>query len=206
MSADVFSVTVGVYDNSGEHLESTSGFNYTISLSLSPYGQFLSDGPQLTNDGIAVFENLRIVSGGTYKIVPQSEGITIVEEYSVNISNYVHQIILKPQSQTISANFSFNVEIELYAEDGTLFNRKCDLLLTENGGSQVYGENSSFIHNGIASLSIYFETTGEKVLNATCPSVYHNDTYSFPAVSNTTNITIEQLTLNITEFVPVRFT
>ena len=107
-------MSVGVYDNSGENLKSASGFNYTISLSLSPYGQFLSDGPQLTKGGIAVFENLRIVSGGTYKIVPQSEGITIVEEYPVNISNYVHQVILKPQ--TISANFSFNVEIELYAE------------------------------------------------------------------------------------------
>jgi hypothetical protein len=200
VSADVFSVSVGVYDNSGENLKSASGFNYTISLSLSPYGQFLSDGPQLTKDGIAVFENLRIVSGGTYEIVPQSEGITIVEEYPVNISNYVHQVILKPQ--TISANFSLNVEIELYAE--TLFNGTCNLLLTEKGGSQVYGENSSVIHNG--SLSIYFETTGEKVLNATCPSVYHNDTYSFPAISNTTNITIEQLTLNIVDFKPVRFT
>ena len=93
VSADVFSVSVGVYDNSGENLKSASGFNYTISLSLSPYGQFLSDGPQLTKDGIAVFENLRIVSGGTYEIVPQSEGITIVEEYPVNISNYVHQVI-----------------------------------------------------------------------------------------------------------------
>ena len=206
MSADVFSVTVGVYDNSGINLESLSRYNYTISLSLSPYGKFLYGGSQLTDDGIAVFENLRIVSGGTYEIVPQSEGITLAQEYQVSITSYVHQVILQTQTQTISANFSLNVDIELYAEDGTLFNGTCDLVLTENGGSQVYGENSYKIHNGTASLSIYFETAGEKVLNATCPSVYYNDTYSFPAVSNTTDIKVESLKLNITEFVPVRFT
>ena len=206
MSGDVFSVSVGVYDNSGNKLENHSGFNYSISLSLSPYGEFLNGESQLTNNGIAVFENLRILSEGTYNIVPNSDGIALAEEYQVSISNYVHHIVLKPQTQEITANFSFNMEIELYAEDGTLFNGTCNLVLTENGGSQVCEEDSYVITNGTASLSIYFETTGEKVLIATCPSVNYNDTYSFPAVSSTTTINVESLKLYINEFSPVRFT
>ena len=129
---------VGVIFDTGNTLVIFSGFNYTISLSLSPYGEFLIGESQLTENGIAVFENLRILSGGAYDIVPNSEGITLLTHYQVSISNYVHQIVLTSSTQTITANFSIDVEIELYAEDGSFYNGTCDLVLTENGGSQVF--------------------------------------------------------------------
>ena len=191
---NTFSLLVGVYDNGGQHVETSLG-SYTISLTLSSSGIFSGTVSGVTTNGQITFSGLRIISRGTYTITASSTGITSATTSTVSIVNYAYTVTTATSNSSPSENFSFTITVTIKGEDGAAFLGSCTVALTESTSSITMTSAASALttSTGTATLSIYATSTGSKTITATCPA-----SGSSPAVSGSVAITVLTEVLKIT--------
>ena len=189
-----------MYDNTGTTVESVRG-SYPIALSLSPSGTFSSAYASAnTISGERTFSSIRILSAGTFTLTASSAGITDgVFASPLQISNYPFSMSIVQNVTTTSVNFMFQLDISLSTEDLLLSASACLVTLTESSGC-LNGDTSLSV-TGSRSFKVYCSSDGSKTITATCPA-----SGSYPAVTSSVTITLQTLTLAITNFVPVLLT
>ena len=196
-SLDTFSVTAGVYDNSGNTLESTNQ-EYTISLSLSGNGVISGTHSGRSTNGQVIFSSLRVVSMGTFTLTAASTGTTSAVSSPFSVINYAFAISLSPSNSSPSVNFPFTLTALITGEDTAAFLGSCTASLTINTGETMYGTLSTTTSTGTATFTIYLSTIGDKVIDCTCPA-----SGSSPAVVGTIDVKvlIQALTISLSPIV-----
>lgn len=154
----------------------------------------------MTSSGTYTFNNLKILSSGTYKLVVTSSDMTTVETSTTTITNYAYSMTITSENLTPTVNYNFNVEVSIFGEDQELFTRSCTIALSDNlSPTTLSGENNLSTSTGIKTFSIYFTSSGSKTLEARCP-----ETSTGTSVFYSVSITVKQLKLILVNFVPVR--
>ena len=168
-SLTAFSVSVGVYDNDSQLLETVRG-PYLIVLTLTPTGTIFGTSSVNTASGIASFSSLRILSAGTFTITASSSGITSATSTFFTVINYVYTVTITSSISRPSANFNFGVTVLLLGEDTNAYTSSATIILTA-GSNTISGILSATTSSGTATLSVYFTTTGSKTITATCNTI-----------------------------------
>ncbi|OMJ71465.1 hypothetical protein SteCoe_30311 [Stentor coeruleus] len=173
---DIFSITVGVYDNSGTYIESSNG-QYSISLqfldqnSLDVTATVLEGNvaeKQCTN-GVCIFSSLRIKSSGQYKIkaVASDSDITVYETSFFSINYGIQSIELLVDTINTPCFHTFIATVNLYNTNGDLYEQACDVILVEQGGAIIYGDYVDVSVTKTKNYSIYFANSGTLTIKAT---------------------------------------
>ena len=141
-----------------------------------------------TTNGIATFDNIRILTAGSLTLQATSTGTdSATLGTPISITNFVFTIEAVTSSSTPSKNFAFDLTVTLKSEDGLVYLPAATIALTESSGETILGYSPSGAVNGVKVFRIYFETLGAKSLVATCNGI----------VSNTVSVTVLDQTLKI---------
>jgi hypothetical protein len=198
-----FSLTISIYDNSGNNLENQRG-EYIITITLSPNTGSLNTAgtsslTSMTTSGEYTFTNLKILSLGTFKLIISSTGMTSVETSNISIINYAYSMTISSSTLTPTVNFDFTLTIAIKGEDNLSFLRSCTITITDNlSPTMLAGDNNLVTTSGSQDFIVYFKTSGSKTVTASCP-----ETGTETSLTQTINITPAQLKLVISSFTPV---
>ena len=195
-SLNAFSMTVGVYDNSGTTLHTIRG-PYSISLSLTPSGSTVGTLTASTTSGEITFSNLRILSANTFTISASATDMQTATTSSFPVVNFAYSIVLTASTTTPSLNFNFDITATVKGEDGNLFSGTCVVGLSV-ADSSIVGETSKITTSSVSVMSVYFTSSGAKIVQATCPASSPS-----PAVYQTINIIVQVNKLKITLVTPL---
>lgn len=154
ISTDVFSITIGVYDNSVSTLENING-PYSITISLPSPNKIYGTLTGNTVSGIATFSGLRVLSAGTFKISAFSSGKTSADSVTFTVQNYLFAISAVIDSLNPTVNFEFSVIVSLTGEDLNYFTSSCDVSLTSNNDAYLHGDTFITTSNGVAIFKMY---------------------------------------------------
>lgn len=200
-----FSLTIGVYDSNGSSLESTRG-EYVVSITISPSSGSLNTAgttsiTAVTSLGIKAFDNLRILSGGTFKLVVSSSGITSIDSWNIVVTNYAYSMNAVSSTLIPTVNFDFTITVDLKGEDNLAFLRSCTIALSDGlNPTTLAGENSLSTSTGTKAFTFYFTSSGTKTITASC-----SETSDGSALTQSIDLTANKLKLIITSFTPVNF-
>lgn len=145
---------------------------YTVALGLSPTGTFSGVTSKDTSSGVATFSNVRILTAGSFTLQATSTGIatgTLVT--TLTITNFVFTVEAVTSSDTPSKNFAFDITVTLKSEDGLVYTPAATVTLTESSGATMTNYSPTNSVNGVATFTIYFQSTGSKTITATCDSI-----------------------------------
>ena len=177
LSTTVFSITIGVYDNTGISLETTQ--SYQISIALSPTGTMIGTLSGNTLNGQIAFNGLKILSSGTFSIIGRSTGIISITSNPATVTNLISCIEITSNAPSPSAFFEFSLAINIIGEDNTAFTGSCDLSLStspSSSGLTITGNSIITTTNGTAIFNIYFSYSGSKIINTGCNSITNSTT------------------------------
>jgi hypothetical protein len=133
--------------------------SYAVSIFLSPEGRILGNNTLQTVNGVVVFDNLQILTSGSYKLIVFSPGFDYnisTSEFFVAESMLSSIELLVPES--VSIYFDFDIEILLKDQSGALLDSNCSVELI--GSSTIYGTTSGNSISGTLILTIYVKETG----------------------------------------------
>ena len=195
-SLNAFSMTIGVYDNSGATLHTVRG-PYSISLSLTPSGSTVGTLTASTTAGEITFSNLRILSANTFTITATATDMQLATTSSFTVVNFAYSIVLTASTTTPSLNFNFDITATVKGEDGNLYSGTCVVGLSV-ADSSIVGETSKTTTSSVSIMSVYFTASGSKVVQATCPASSPS-----PAVYQTISIIVQVNKLKITLVTPL---
>jgi hypothetical protein len=167
-SRSSFSVTVGVYNSDGSVLESTNG-NYQITLALSPTATVRGTWQLPTGGGQAVFSSLYILTASSYTLTASTPNMASVISGSFTTSNYLVGLSLSALPTTPTEYFTITVTATLTGDDNGPYFGVCSVSLSEPSG--FVGTPSLPNSSGSVSFSIYFSSTGNKVLSGSSGSI-----------------------------------
>lgn len=154
----------------------------------------------MTTSGEYTFNNLRILSLGTFKLIISSTGMTSVETSNMSIINYAYSMTIEASTTTPTVNFDFTLTVAIKGEDNLSFLRSCTIAITDNlSPTMLAGENNLATTSGSQDFIVYFKTSGSKTVTASCP-----ETGTATSLTQTINITPAQLKLVISSFTPVK--
>ena len=185
-TGDVFGVSVGVYDNAGENLESDNG-SYNISLAISPLGTLVWGGPALAVGGLVNFSNVAILDPGEFYIIAEAdEALEGKSEFSLIIATpplVLSSIEIECDMDFPTANFEIKLIVVLKDQNGDIWKENCNVAIYSE--TEVYGEVVVESDLGYAEFEIVSKMAGDIV-------VYANTT---TGLSNSTGITIYPFTI-----------
>ena len=192
-TSNVFSITVGVFDNSGLLLESSHS-NYVITLSLNPLTSLAGNTKVTTKNGICVLDLLQIKTPGTYKFIASSPDIIdaiSVRSYTIESPKITYIELLTIKS--ITEYFEFDVYVTIKDQGNVIWQNDCDARI--QGNLTLYGTLNKIIHGGKDKFTIYVKETGIVSIIANASS----------GNSNTSLINILPLKtiMEITEFIVI---
>ena len=166
-SADHFTVVVGVYDNNLGTLETSQV--YSISLSLEPSGTLSSSSSVSTAAGLARFEDLRVLSDGSFRLkaVSSSAAPVLSDEFSVR--NQLFRIEAKNLANQFTAAFWYELPVLVTGEALSLYKGQAQLALA--CGESFEGDSSSVCADGTCVFRILFRRSGDKTLSISSGSV-----------------------------------
>ena len=170
MSTDKFSLIIGVYDSTGSILEENRG-PYTIAISLSNSGVFSGVTLLDTSQGIAYFEDMRILSNGNFIINGVCENATQAISSTLHITNAVYSIEALCYNSSVTAGFFFNITVAIKGEDLKLYTNIALIELSEVSNTPIYGTNSMNTTTGIAIFQIYLNNIDSKTIIISCNNI-----------------------------------
>lgn len=192
----MFEVIIGVYDSALNTLETRRG-PYTVILGLSPTGSFSGTVSLSSTNGIVTFNDLRILTSGSFTLQATSTGIaTGTLGTSLSITNFVFTIEAVTSANTPSKNFAFDITVTLKSEDGLIYLPSATVSLSESSGQTILGYSAGSSASGVKTFSIHFETIGVKNLVASCNSINSN-TVTITVLDQTLKLTISDTVINI---------
>ena len=182
-------------DFAGVNVENQRGI-YTVTLSLTPTGNFSGVVSASTAQGTFTFENIRVLSANSFVLTASSSGVTSASTAQFTVVSYLHTITMSSNVTSVSAGFPFSITTVLKGEDNNAFLGTCILALSE-ASSSIVGTLSSSITTGTGTFNVYIATSGSKTITASCPAVSPS-----PAVSQDFIMTILSLKLVIASISP----
>lgn len=171
LSTTTFSLSIGVYDNSGTTLESQYN-TYPISISLIT-GTLSGLQQKSTTSGATSFTSLRVLSSGTFTILAESPSLTSVSTLPFTVSNSPYSLSIESSSSSPSSYFGFTLTVTIYGEDSALYLGSASIVLTESTNT-IRGQLSATTTTGSSNLVIYFVSSGSKTVRVTVGSVFQN--------------------------------
>ena len=166
-------------------------------MGLSPSGSFSGVVSLNSINGIATFENIRILTSGTFTLEATSTGAaTGTLGASLTVTNFVFTVEAVSSASTPSKNFGFDITVTLKSEDGLIYLPTASIVLTESSGQTILGYSPSNSINGVKTFRIHFETTGTKNLVATCNTITSN-TVSVNVLDQTLKISLSSTVIPI---------
>ena len=105
-----FSLTVGVYDSTGQTLQTSNG-PYSITLTLSPSGTLSGTVTADTTNGINEFSGLTVSPAESYTITANCNGMISATTEQFTVKSLVSKIVANPSKSTVRAYESFTVNL-----------------------------------------------------------------------------------------------
>ena len=186
-TSSLFNLTIGVYNYSGNLIESTRG-PYNVSLSLSPNGAITGATTLLTSKGYANFTNLSIQTIGSYQINATSNS-SLITGLITNSFNVKTSFVLGSLSISVTSNprlnTIFQIPVNLISNYKTTYNVSSTLSIScEN---LTVFTNPISTSNGSATFTGYFNKTGQITCTVTelTNSISQNINFTINPTTNT---------------------
>ena len=198
-TSSLFNLTIGVYNYSGNLIESTRG-PYNVSLSLSPNGTITGATTLLTSKGYANFTNLSIQTIGSYQINATSNS-SLITGLITNSFNVKTSFVLGSLSISVTSNprlnMIFQIPVNLISNYKTTYNVSSTLSIScEN---LTVFTNPISTSNGSATFTGYFNKTGQITCTVTelTNSISQNITLIINPTTNTDPICLVSSSANV---------
>ena len=198
-TSSLFNLTIGVYNYSGNLIESTRG-PYNVSLSLSPNGAITGATTLLTSKGYANFTNLSIQTIGSYQINATSNS-SLITGLITNSFNVKTSFVLGSLSISVTSNprlnTIFQIPVNLISNYKTTYNVSSTLSIScEN---LTVFTNPISTSNGSATFTGYFNKTGQITCTVTelTNSISQNITFTINPTTNTDPICLVSSSANV---------
>ena len=198
-TSSLFNLTIGVYNYSGNVIESTRG-PYNVSLSLSPNGTITGATTLLTSKGYANFTNLSIQTIGSYQINATSNS-SLITGLITNSFNVKTSFVLGSLSISVTSNprlnMIFQIPVNLISNYKTTYNVSSTLSIScEN---LTVFTNPISTSNGSATFTGYFNKTGQITCTVTelTNSISQNITLIINPTTNTDPICLVSSSENV---------
>lgn len=168
-----------------------------MKIQLEPQGKLNGVTTCETINGICQFNNLNVLSIGTYSLIVSSLGVTSAETENFTVESY--SFLLTTSSTTPAATTFFDITTKLYV-NGLPYNQNYTVSLTETGGDPIIGGNLVYsdVQKGINVYNVSFENYGPKTLIA-----FVEDFDPTLVVSQTISLQVLSYQLVITNFTAV---
>lgn len=181
-SDDLFTVSISIKDTAEGTLESSYSHSIVLSLVGQEDGTTPQSGtiwtysePQSTSSGTLSFENLKILSSGTFIIKASSSGLEDAESIVYDVKNKVKTIKITTTYSDITTYMNFDVKVCLFGEDDKDFLLDATITLTADpdiGTTDPKSASSSCatftVYTSIFSNIVFSATTNKDIEEVTC--------------------------------------
>lgn len=151
--------------------------------------------------GEHTFNNLKILTTGTFTLEVSSTDMTTVQTDPLIIINYAKTMTITSSNLTPSVNLDFTINVALKGDDNEDFIRTCSVTLSDGlTPTTLAGETTLDITTGSKDFIVYFTQSGVKSLVASCA-----ETGTATPLQNSIEITVQKLKIGISTFTPVFF-
>lgn len=194
MTTDVFSVSVEVYDPSG-NIEN-NGVSYLLTIELTPSGTIQGTTTCQTVNGVCNFSNLKISTANNYVLRVFNAILTPATTTQFGITSL--SLILTSNTSVTSVNFEITLTA-LLKENGIVYAKPYTVYLTESGGDKIYGYTQLATNSSsqLITFNIRFEVQGEKNIIATVQNSNQIPGSNGLLISSNVSTLIHPLTLQI---------
>ncbi|OMJ70364.1 hypothetical protein SteCoe_31673 [Stentor coeruleus] len=170
LTINSFSVSIGIYDNSGTTLESSYGI-YSITLILQPTGTFVGSLSGTTSNGIYTFNSLYITTTGSYNIQATGTDLIPVSSSTFLIVELMASSLTIIPPLSISVNFDFDLNVVVLDQFGSPWTNL--VTITLDPSIALTGILSQDTNTGTALFpSLMCEESGFNKLRATSGVIF----------------------------------